>query len=314
MKRVLGREGHGSWAQGSGGPSRRVEVRKWGSGGTERSEEGALGRIRAEEILGAMALVREGRVFDLGTRLGGDMPKGPPGMFGEYRWLSHHGPSLGTKGESGFEYSMEVISASPHQSSHIDGLAHVQAEGRLFGGARAEDTYTELGWKQHGMETAAPIVGRGVLLDVPTALGVEQLSDGEVVDRETVEATLERQGTELRRGDIVLVRTGKIREYELGQDSYYGEAPGLDVAAGLWLYAQGMSVLGSDTSGTEPTPFIEPSRTLHRALLVERGLHLLEVLNLEELAACKVYEFLFVCCPLKIVGATGSWVRPIALI
>lgn len=274
----------------------------------------ALMRIGQPQLLEAIQLVREGRVFDLGTNLGGGMPRGRPEMFGQYQWSSHHDPAFGPEPAQGFEYSMEVITACPHQSSHIDGLAHVQAEGRIFGGSTVDEAYSAVGWKEHGMETVPPIVGRGILLDVPTALGVDRVSDDAVIDKAALGTTMDAQRSEVRPGDVVLVRTGKIQDYELGLESYYGEAPGVDVAAALWLYDKGMAVLGSDTSGTEPTPFSDASHTAHRALLVERGVHLLEILNLEELSAAKVYEFLFVCSPLKIVGATGSWVRPIAMV
>ena len=43
------------------------------------------------------------------------------------------------------------------------------------------------------------------------------------------------------------------------------------------------------------------------------GIHLLENLKLGELAAKRVYEFAFVMQPLKIQGATGSTVAPIAI-
>jgi kynurenine formamidase len=273
----------------------------------------ALGRIGTDERLRAVRTVREGRVFDLGTSLGGDMPRGAA-LFAPYRWSSTHAPGRGP-GSDGFEYSNDVISGCLHQSSHIDGLCHVQADGRIFGGATVADAYSdEWGWGRHGIETVPPIVGRGVLVDVPTALGLPRLEDGAAVSKELVVSALERQGTDLRSGDVVLVRTGKVQEYLAGRESYYVLSPGVSIEAGLWLYEAGMSVLGTDTSGTEPTPFAAPSRTLHRALLVERGVHLLEILNLEELAAAEAYEFLFVCSPLKIVGATGSWVRPVAIV
>jgi kynurenine formamidase len=42
--------------------------------------------------------------------------------------------------------------------------------------------------------------------------------------------------------------------------------------------------------------------------------YILENLFLEDLAAAGVHRFTFVCLPLKLVGATGSPVRPIALV
>jgi kynurenine formamidase len=281
---------------------------------TDESRRPALERIGQAEALAASALVKTGRQFDLGTDLGGSMPKGPASMFAPYHWLSYHTPRTGPNTDHAFEYSMDLIMGSPHQSSHIDGLAHIQGDGKIFGGSSVGDVYGDTGWREHGIETVPPIIGRGILLDVPLALGVDSLTDRDVIDEDVVKSTLEKQGTELRRGDVVLVRTGKIREYLRGEESYYSDQPGVETEAGVWLYDHGMAVLGTDTSGTEPMPYEDASKTVHRALLVDRGVHLLEILNLEDLAAARVYEFMFICSPLKIVGATGSWVRPVALV
>jgi kynurenine formamidase len=114
-------------------------------------------------------------------------------------------------------------------------------------------------------------------------------------------------------GDIVLMRTGKILDF--GDEAAFQAAePGVGRDAAIWLYDQGMSVLGTDTTGTEPLPFADPAKTTHVAMLVERGVHLMENLNLELVAAEQVTEGLFIALPLKITGATGSWIRPILVL
>jgi kynurenine formamidase len=130
-----------------------------------------------------------------------------------------------------------------------------------------------------------------------------------------LEATLATQGTELRRGDSVLVRTGwYAAHYKTDERAYFASQPGVGPDAALWLYDHGMALLGTDTSGTEVIPMPNLERTTHGLLLVERGVHLIEIMDLEAIAADRVYEFLFVCLPLRIKGATGSWVRPIAIV
>jgi kynurenine formamidase len=109
------------------------------------------------------------------------------------------------------------------------------------------------------------------------------------------------------------VRTGKIREFAGDPVAYEAAQPGVGPSGAIWLYDQGMAVLGTDTTGTEPVPFPDPSATTHRAMLVERGVHLLENLFLDELVRDGVTEAAFVCLPLKLTGATGSWIRPIAI-
>jgi kynurenine formamidase len=128
-----------------------------------------------------------------------------------------------------------------------------------------------------------------------------------------LEQELARTGAEVRKGDIALVRTGKIQDF--GDEAAFQAAePGVGREAALWLYRAGMAVLGTDTTGTEPLPFVDPRSATHDAMLQESGVHLIENLYLEEVAARGVTEGLFVALPLKITRATGSWVRPILVV
>ena len=273
-------------------------------------------RLGPEQLLAALALPTHGRVFDLGTELATGMPVGPADSFSGFRITPYRTPQcLARPGEPpAFDFSMDLIQGSPHVGSHIDAPAHVQSFGRVFGGHRAADVYDDFGWLANGIETAPPVLTRGVLLDVPALLGSDRLPDGFEITVEHVQGCLERQRVTLRHGDAVLVRTGKMADYHGDGSAYFGAGPGVGVEAARWLDAQGMAILGSDTSATEPYPFPDPADTVHRALLVERGVHLVEILRLDELAEAHAYEFLFVCLPLKLRGATGSWVRPVAVI
>jgi kynurenine formamidase len=53
---------------------------------------------------------------------------------------------------------------------------------------------------------------------------------------------------------------------------------------------------------------------VHTRLLIESGVYIMESLDLEQLAADGVHEFLFVALPLKIAGATGSMLDPLAVV
>ncbi len=277
----------------------------------------ALERITTSHLLSALNGVSMGRTFDLGTDMGGvGMPHGSAEVFSPFRVTPYRTPvSLRDDADPpAFDFSMEVIQGSPHLGSHIDGLAHVQSRGMCFGGHHAREIYSDFGWEANGMETVSPIIGRGVLLDVAGALGVEMLEDEFEIQPDHVKQTCATQGTSVRDGDVVLVRTGKFRQYAHDGEAYFASQPGVGPDAAIWLYDRGMAVMGTDTSGTEPLPFTDPNRTTHQVMIVERGVMLLEILDLEELAAERIYEFLFVCLPLRIVGATGSWVRPVALV
>lgn len=117
----------------------------------------------------------------------------------------------------------------------------------------------------------------------------------------------------MRDGDVVLVRTGKMAELRGDRERFLARQPGIGVDAALWLAERGMAAYGSDTAGTEPQPVTDWARTVHVELLAERGIHLLEWLDLEALATSGRAEFFFVAAPLKISGATGAWLRPVAI-
>jgi kynurenine formamidase len=275
-----------------------------------------LDRLGSAELLAALSSVRQGRIIELGTMFGRDMPQGSPDSFYGFRVAQYRLPkALTTRASPGFDFSMDVITASPHLGTHIDGLAHISCHGRMFGGHELRDVYGDFGWRVNGMEHARPIIGRGVLLDVAAAKGVEHLDDRYEITPADLELTLTAQATQLQPGDSVLVRTGWYAAWYAGDpDTYFRSQPGVGPDAALWLYERGMALLGTDTSGTEVIPMPDLERTTHGVMLVERGVHLIEIMDLEAVAAERAFEFLFVCLPLRIAGATGSWLRPVAVI
>lgn len=275
-----------------------------------------LDRCGPLEVLAALTSIRQGRIIELGTTFGRDMPQGSPDSFYGFRLTQYRTPRALTSRQSpGFDFSMEVITASPHLGTHLDGLAHISCHGRMFGGHELADAYSDFGWRVNGMEHSRPIIGRGVLLDVAAARGEAHLADRYEITPADVQRTMRHHGIEIRQGDSVLVRTGWLAAwYDSQPDRYFASQPGVGPDAALWLYEQGMALLGTDTSGTEVIPMPDPERTTHGLMLVERGVHLIEIMDLEALAAEGIHEFAFVCLPLRIVGATGSWLRPVAVI
>jgi kynurenine formamidase len=280
-----------------------------------RGMSSALSRITPEKVAQAAALVRAGQVYDLGAELSDDMPETSKSAFMPYRLLTYRSNSgLARETDWGdVSFFTEVLMATPHVSTHIDALNHVSKGGRIFGGHRVEDVEGDFGMTAEGIETVPPIVTRGVLLDVAAHKGVERIEDHYEITVSDLEETLARQGTRIETGDAVIVRTGKMRQYAVDNEAFLAGQPGVGYEAALWLYDRGMAVLGSDTTGTEPQPVTDWERTVHVAMLMERGVHLVEWMNLESLTRAPAKEFLFVCLPLKLRGASGSWVRPIAM-
>jgi kynurenine formamidase len=271
----------------------------------------SLERIGPEEVLTATKMVRSGRVYDLGLDLNSSVPQGPSGEFDPFRFRWVHLPEADREGQ--FQYAAESVGGTPHIGTHIDGLMHATSGTTMFGGCDFTEVVSPSGFTRDGIESVPPIVTRAVVLDIAARAG-DPLPDGYEVRIGDIEGAARDQNVQFRSGDAVLVRTGKIRQYGVDNDAYQASQPGVGAAAAIWLFEHGMAVLGTDTTGTEPLPFKDPGRTTHQAMLVERGVHLIENLNLEELGRDKVSEAMFVCLPLRLTGASGSWVRPIALV
>ncbi len=237
--------------------------------GQTRSREavGALSRIDENTVRSAMALARSGRIFDLGLQINAKIPHNPE--FVRFAMAFTHTPE-GTGAVSPFQYSVESVFGSLHISTHIDALIHIQKDGRIYGGHAAADSRDDRGWKRHGIETVPPIIGRAICLDIPGLKGWERLPDRYEVTVEDLQREIARKGLTIREGDIVLVRTGKIQDFG-DEPTFQAAEPGVGRTAALWLYENGMSVLGTDTTGTEPLPLEDLAATTHGAMLVEFG-------------------------------------------
>lgn len=258
--------------------------------------------------------VAEGRVYDLAHPLEPAMPVSPNHPGFRMALLRRHGDMVRADGSSA---SNEMIMLGGHTGTHLDALSHVSHDGKLHGGLDAHATQQGGRFKELGVETVAPIVCRGVLLDVAGHRGVERLPPGEAITAAELRAVARDEAVELPRGGAVLVRSGWARHWGspatyLGHDS---GVPGPDGSAAAWIAAAAPRVTGHDSMAYEHLPPGAGHALLpvHLILLVERGIHIIENLDLERLAAERVYAFLFVCLPLKFVGGTGSPVRPIAV-
>jgi kynurenine formamidase len=282
---------------------------------------GALANLTPDDVRAATGLVSHGIVIDLSVPLDTDLlPRGDPAFHEPVARSDVMTPErwslLVVSGDDAFH--LDAIAGSIHQGTHIDGLVHVVNDGRVFGGREATAVLTRRGWTFAGIETVPPIVTRGVLVDVLAARDDRPLLGSYEVTIADIEAALAASGATLRPGDAVLLRTGKIRELTTASETFLDAQPGIGVDAAIHHADAGMAVFGSDTGGTEPQPVRDWSSTVHVELLTRRGIHLVEWLDLDPLATALAEhertDFLFVALPLRITGATGSWVRPIAII
>jgi kynurenine formamidase len=245
------------------------------------------------------------RVFDLGQPYFIGMPHHPAHPPYLYSMVKQHGEYTGPGGASS---ASESIALGSHVGTHIDALSHFSCGGRMFGGEEAASAQSwSGGMKRHAIDGVPPLLRRGVLLDCAR--------DGVLpADRELTPSDLESAArTDIRPGDVVLIRTGWAQYFEdAGKFIARVHGPGPGLAAARWLSDRGIFAAGSDTVAFEKVP--DPAMPVHVHLLVEKGIHIVECLNLEELAAAGVHEFVFIALPLKIRGGTASPVRPVAVV
>lgn len=246
-------------------------------------------------------------VFDLGRPLFAGMPQSPNHPEFRLALQRRHGDAVRADGGSA---ANELIVTGGHVGTHIDALSHVSHDGKLFGGLAADDAQRGGRFEDLGVHTIGPMVCRGVLLDVG------ECDPAYEVTPDDLDAAA--QGLEIGQGDVVLIRTGWGRRWD-DRDAYIGResgVPGPGEEGAKWLAARRIRAVGADTIAFEHLPAGAGHALLpaHRVLLVEHGVHIIETLALEELAAAGIREFVFVLSPLKLVGGTGSPVRPIALV
>ena len=263
--------------------------------------------MSGSQLAGAVSAAR---VFDLEQPRYAGAPSHPAHAPGFNYFLHRHHARGATEARTG---ASGIVVMPEHSGTHIDALCH-QAENLMLHGGVHVDTgvQTSVGFRVLGIETMGPLVGRGVLLDVA---GDQRLPPNHEITAEELKQSEHKAGVEIRAADVVLVRTGYGALW--ADPPEYLQAAGVSAKGSRWLIDHHVGAVGADNMAWDvigPTDK-ELGVTLpgHLLLLVRAGIPIIENLNLEELAAARVYEFGFVCTPLKMRGATGSPVRPIAL-
>jgi len=301
----------------------------WG----RNDEVGALNTLGPADVRAALELVRQGRVYDLGVpydRTSYKWPGHSPGEIITFRspegvkrqkdldFTQGSGNALGTAWHS---CSLFI---SDNVATQIDGLGHITAgaDNHWYNGFREGDWGGDFGVRKCGAETIPPIVCRSVLIDVAGNRGVDALPSHTRITPAMLREALTAQGSRIRPGDAVFIRTGTLRYWGASGADHdkirEHDSAGIDLDSARWLVEQqGAVLIGSDTSGLEVSPAPEGSGSfnpVHDYLLVRQGVHIGEFHFLEELARDRAYEFAYVCGVNKIRGATaGFTLRPIAL-
>ncbi len=315
-----------------------MEQNVWGKWGPD-DEVGVLNEVTPADILKAASLIKKGKIYDLETVRFKGMPvwpghagwdllvyASPTGRKNMYK--SEFDPSFNWYAKGGWcdkeinEYDVglntEVIIGPLHVGTHIDSLNHltVGEDNHWYNGFKEEDEWTNFGTLKADGSTIPPMILRGVLLDIPGYRGVTHLEPGEPITVEDIDGCAKWAGIELQKGDAVLMNTGE-RWPEM--DLCPGAGPTLETARYL-VEEKNAYLLGDDQSAFENFPpdklssFPGHIHPVHHYLLIQQGVHIIEMLQLGELARDKVYEFCFICLSSKIRCSTGMMIRPVAVV
>jgi kynurenine formamidase len=283
-------------------------------------EIGAAKILTPEMVRTAVGLVKKGRIYSLGQVLEPGMPqlpRHPPMVVAPFttpfqsqrRWEQRGAKNLpGT--------ASERLEINTHSGTHVDALGHWSNCNLSYGGLDARENYTEKGLAHLGLEHLPPLVTRGVLIDLAGSHGAHMLDGGTVIRSQDIQNFLINRHLEIRRGDVILINTGWSKLWRERDPRYCMEEPGLGGEAAGWLADREIIALGTDTMAVDVDPPEDPAfpRVVHQIMLVERGIHLIENLYLDELVRDKIYEFLFVLTTPKLRGGTAFPVDPIAVI
>jgi kynurenine formamidase len=274
-------------------------------------EAGALNEIKADGIVRAARLVRQGRVFDLAHVLDAAVPAFPGREFSQ-----RLDPPEGGIGRNRVGWVVEQVSAPSQIGTHLDGLNHLRIGERSYNGFRLDDIAEVWGTNRLGVETLPQVVTRGLLLDIAGLRGVERLDAGEVITPADAEKALAAAGLRVEPGDAVLFHTGWGSQWGVDNEAYSAGEPGPGTALGAWLVEHRVALTGCDTWSFGPVPPEEPDEpfVVPQILNVHHGVVVLENLRLAELATAAVAEFLLVVSHAKLRGATGAWVAPLAVV
>lgn len=280
---------------------------RWGAG----DERGSANLMTPQIVLRAARLIMAGEVIELAYPLFDGMPFYGDRVYSQQLKRTNWPPGSNTRGSN-----EEIVTTELGQvGTQIDGFGHQSIGNSLYNCFEMDEVATRTGFSRLGIEKTGALITRGVLIDVAALRGVDMLGDRYEITAQDLQDGLERQNLTLETGDAIIINTGFGRLWGHDNVRYYQTQPGLGIGAAEWLARRNPMIVGSDTCCVEVNPNPDPtlSSPVHQILLVANGIYLVESLKLDELVEKRIHEFAFVVQPLKLRGATGSSVAPVAV-
>jgi kynurenine formamidase len=267
--------------------------------------------MKPETVLRAAKLIRTGEVFELGAVLSPDPREAFINAGRVFNIYTKPSPPIPNARQVNEEL---VVTELGQIGTQFDAFAHQMWGDSFYNCFKLGDIGTRTGFRKLGVEHVGGLVTRGVLIDVAGSKGVDMLPTSYNITPEDLQQALAKASQRLQPGDAVLIRTGWSKLMGKENERYGTLNPGIGIAAGQWLLAQEPMMIAADNCCVEVRPSERPhSLPIHAMMLIQHGVYLLENLELEALAAARAYEFAFIVQPLKIKGATGSAIAPIAI-
>jgi kynurenine formamidase len=291
----------------------KVSKSPWGP----RDEIGRLNWITRDTNRAILEHLDGRHVFDLNVEYFIGMPSWVAAGDPPYGiWMTHtpqgsvndNLSGVGSAAHKKYSYCGDSIHLYTHCGTHIDTLNHLGFYGNFWNGWTADKALGSRVWTKGGPENYPPVIAHGVMLDVAAMKGVDCLPDSYSVTPKDLQSTARKQGVKLSKGDVVLVRTGRMTVWP-DFHGYLDSTPGISLASAKWLCEEvGAMCIAADTIALEVLPSEEPSVGLpvHAYMFATAGCQIIEVVNMEDIAAQKQYEFAFLGFPLKLRGATGA--------
>ena len=301
-----------------------TELSNWGRWGAE-DQRGTLNFIDARQVAAAGSLIQTGEAISCSMPIGYERePHSVTGRGGsKFAWKTAPMQFVFVAGDASRPEDTAIVHGndafliSPHGTliTHLDAPSHILFRGRMYNGIPSGTLSVSGGAQRCAVDLAQRgIVSRGVLLDVPRALGRDWLADGEEIYPEDLEACERYAGVRVGPGDAVLVRTGYRKRNPRGAAA---GRPGLQAACLPWIHEREIGLLCSDaTHDVNPHGYSFGS-PIHTVGIYGMGLWLVDNCLLEDLAAACVgnarWEFFLSVAPLAFTGGTGSPVNPLAI-
>jgi kynurenine formamidase len=306
-------------------------VSNWGRWGDE-DQKGTLNHVQPEHVAAAAGLIRSGKTISMGLPYDDAGPQtGSLGRFNPIHLMIRDGADAiaGTAirdfyggVDKHFRGTDDIIIMPLQCGTQWDALGHVVFEGHIYNGFPATEVTSRGALKNSVSRAAGAMAGRGVLIDVAGAKGVDWLEPGYPISDDDLEEAAAFGKVDVGKGDHVFVRTGamtQVRARDDWGDYAGGDAAGLGLASIDWIADNEIAALATDTWGFEVRPNETPdvNQPLHIITIVHMGLWVGEIFDLDPLAvdcgADGVYEFFFCGPPLPFTRAVGSPLNPMAI-